>query len=195
MIRFSILAIVLFLAACSTSPVQQINYFLLSGASTTETRSQLSSSTKIPVFIQEIRLAEYLSQSNLAMQLASNQIYYSRQHAWAERLEAGIEKALLQDLNSSPHFHYSTEAPVDASSTLGLIIQFDHFVATDKSNVIASGSYWITGGSKASSTDQIMFNITTTLDRDGYAHAVEKMRFLVTKLSEQIEQDVQAHKV
>lgn len=192
--KYIIVILALLLGACSTSPVQQVNYFVLSGASISESQP-MGAGVKIPVLIEDIRLAEYLNQSNLAMQLNSNQIYYSRQHAWAERLELGIEKTLLADLNQSSEFHYSTNALGLATDNLHrLIVQIDHFVATDKSNVIASGSYWIAGAKDEISYNHKNFNLTVELEKDGYAHAVEKMRFLVSELSAQIEQDIRASK-
>lgn len=184
------LAIIL-LSGCGTSPVQQVNYYLLSGANT-DVNPMIEMKDKERVYIQDVRLAEYLTQSNLSLQLNSHQIHYSRQHAWAESLENGIEKALLHDLNKgSERFYFvgASEPDFDDVSRK-IVIQFDHFIATDQSTVIASGTYWFRKNAEGPNYNQKRFNLNSKLTEDGYPHSVKKLRELLQKLSKLIEQDL-----
>lgn len=191
MIKHVVLFVFVFLVGCSSGPVEQVSYYLLSGAQLKKASIGKPEQLK-PILIEEIRLADYLKQSNLAIQLNSNQIFYSRQHAWAERLQVGLERALLEDLNSqsSVYSFHSQKSPLQVPIVARLVIQFDHFVATDDSKVIATGSYWVASTAEVKKYTKSSFQFEAELRQDGFAHSIEQLRALVSKLSQQINQQL-----
>lgn len=182
------------LFGCSSNPVEQVNYYVLNGANSATNKLGDHTDKTQRILVEDIRLADYLKQSNLAMQLNTNQIFYSRQHAWAERLQVGLEKALMTDLNAaSEDFMFIRESlPSKFKISRKLIIQIDHFVATDKSTVLATGSFWYSDGPEEQHYSQSKFKFEAQLGQDGYAHAIEQLRALVTKISQRISNELSA---
>lgn len=185
MIKSCLMVMMLLLAGCATKPAKNIDYYLLNSAdSTINTALMATSSTTVA--IDEISLASYLTQANLAMQLANHQLHYSKQHFWAEPLQNGIQKALLMDLNSASNdisfvaLHSAMASKVEM--TIG--IQLDHFVATHDSMVVMSGYYWVSSKNDGKISQQpYPFYFTQPLQQDGYPHAVSQLRMLINKLS------------
>lgn len=190
--KLVVIAICLLLTACSTSKVMQVNYYLLNDSSSPEQHVQINGSSA-KVVLHRIELAEYLLQSNLAMQINSHQLHYSRQHAWAEPLTSAISKALITDLNAEQSdFTYMTKNdPIATDHQYELRLQIDHLLATDKSTVIATGYYWLlTKGENNVTNLKKSFNLERKLTKDGYPHAVAQLRELIGQLSNQINRDI-----
>lgn len=188
----------LFVAACSSQSAIKANYYLLNEANsqainkTQESVTHNGSSRYISV--NKIRLSNYLSQPNIAMQLKDHQLYYSNSHLWAEQLDSGISKSLLKDLNqksSSLHF-VSHNSPVTDKASVQLTVEIEHFISTVNSEVILSGQFWLvedtTTDGKMNKSTKRNFNYSLALEKDGYPHSVAKMRQLLTLLSAQIEE-------
>lgn len=181
---------VLFLSGCATSEVSQINYYLLDQA---RHQNVIAESGDTPTHVlADIYLANYLKKSNLPLQLNGHQLYYSTEHVWAEPLSASIGRALIQDLNGTGNNFYlvSSDHPNVKNINRKIVVQFDHFVATDDSTAIISGKYWLQNTDDPKETKERQFNMETSLDEDGFPHAVSKLRSLVARLSKQIEQDI-----
>jgi uncharacterized lipoprotein YmbA len=192
MIKGLLIGICLFLASCSTSNVKQVNYYLLNGTNSVN-HSAVVTQQSIKVVVQKIRLAEYLTQSNLAMQINDHQLHYSRQHAWAEPLDNAISKALLTDLNEqqSDIVFLNKDDPLALEHQYELVLQFDHLIATDKSTVITSGTYWLVSMNENKVTNhQKRFSLEKRLTENGYLHSVSQLRMLLSELSSQIYIDI-----
>lgn len=179
-----------FLSGCSTKPANKMSYYLLNEAASSDELSS-ESIKRIVVSVQDVRLSGYLDKDNLAMQLDEHRVYYSHQDFWAEPLETGVQKALLQDLNqhSSDVQFSEAKTPMIHPISAELIIEVEHFLATDKSSVILSGKYWVTqalGNQKQFKPLYQTFNYSLPLKEDGYGHAVAQMRQLITLLSSDI---------
>lgn len=147
----------------------------------------------IKVVVQQIMLAEYLKQSNLAMQIDSHQLHYSRQNAWAEPLESAIAKALLNDLNGekSEFVFLSKNGPLAYDHQYELVLQIDHLIATDKSTVVTSGTYWFVSVDENNVTNhKKQFSLERRLTEDGYLHSVSQLRMLLGELSGIIYSDI-----
>ena len=182
----SILLLALLLGACTSSEIAKVNYYLLdkAGAGIEAT----SPAQKEKVLVSEVRLANYLKKSNIPIQLANHQLYYSREHLWAEPLPLAIKRTLVNDLNkNSQKNHFITgQHPNSENITRKVIVQFDHFITTDRSKVIASGKYWLVAGNEQTQTMEYSFNMDKTLRLDGYPHAVSQLRHILFSLSEEI---------
>lgn len=186
MIRSILLLTLGLLAGCSSTPQQLNYYFLTPSGEAIETDKAASSQEASIVLLEEIRLADYLNQSSLTMQLNDYQLYYARQHIWAEPLQSSISKALLNDLNRQRDLRFiGLREPSGAEPAFRLSVQIDHFVATDNAEVIASGKYWLANGDGQLLLDN-SFALERSLQRDGYLHAVEQLRGLLAELAQQI---------
>lgn len=183
-----LILLLMVLAGCSSKPAVQASYYLL--YTPVEAQQTSSSPDSQVILLKPVRLSDYLRQDSLTMQVDAHQLYVSRQHLWAEKLQHGITRALLSDINGelTEQLLISSNSPAAKDTTATLTVEFDHFVPTNQSEVIASGRYWIV----KENTKPVMksFVFTDTLKEDGYGHAVEQLRGLVGQLSRQISEDI-----
>ena len=184
------------LVGCTSKPLS-VRYYLLH---TPENNlPNTTDKTKPIAVLQLLNVADYLRHTSLVMQVDQHELYYSSQDVWAEKLESSFYKALLQDLNISGHQNYvASTAPEAIDANTSISIQLAHFHATDKSTVVSSGRYWLSGinqqieQNKNLTSSSHVFFFESQLKQDGYAHAVEQLRTLVTSLGTQIEKDIAA---
>ena len=155
------------LQACTSAP-DNVNYYLLHTAGEENLANKPTQSPKI--VLAKIMLADYLRQNSLVLQVNKNQLYYSALDIWAENLESGISKALLTDLNrQTGNYQYMRYAAPDSeSASHELIVEMEHFLATNDSKVIGSGNYWLID--KASS--KYVFSDKFYLQKDLTKHFV-----------------------
>ncbi|GAA0853327.1 PqiC family protein [Aliiglaciecola litoralis] len=194
MIKTVIIGLLLVLAGCSTKPVAILDYYLLDNAEPKATHSK-QNIPRVTITIQDIGLADYLTQANLAIQLASHQLYYSKQHLWAEPLQKGIQKALLKDLNAatSEFAFVNTRSAMAHAPDVTIGIQVDHFVATHESMVVMAGYYWLQPNNDKQMTKQLTrFHFSKPLEQDGFPHSVSQLRVLISELSDEILSRVKA---
>lgn len=188
----------LVIVACSSQSATNANYYLLNEANnqaSTKTQKSMSDNTSSHyISVNKIRVSDYLSQPNIAMQMQDHQLYFSNSHLWAERLDSGIFKSLLNDLNQqSDSLHFvSHDSPVIGKTSAKLIVEIEHFIATVNSEVVLIGQFWLIG---ETTKDQTMiknikrnFNYSLPLEKDGYPHSVSQMRQLLALLSDNIAQ-------
>lgn len=189
MYRLLSTCLIVLLAACSSAPLS-INYYLLNSNPPPSPTALAEKAIKVE--LAEIKLADYLQQANLILQLKGNQIYYSRQDAWAENLQFAMAKSLLTDLNHADtaiqYFNYRD--PHQGKAGCQLVVEVDHFQATDEALAIAQGSYWLLDSANDKPLLHKSFAHELELEQDGYAHAVKQLRHLLTSLSQQISDDV-----
>ncbi|MFT4940818.1 MAG: putative lipoprotein YmbA [Paraglaciecola sp.] len=177
------------LQACTSAP-NNINYYLLHTAEAENLTKTPIPATKI--VLAKIMLADYLRQNSLVLQVNKNQLYYSALDVWAESLEAGISKALLTDLNhQTDNYQYIRYAAPDSkSANYELILEVEHFLATNDSKVIGSGNYWLVDKASGKHVFSDRFYLQEELNKNGYAHAVEQLRSLLHTLSQKINEDI-----
>jgi len=133
-------------------------------------------------------LPEYLEQSHLVIQMADHQLHYANFHMWAEPLKQGLKKALLADLtkhNSEVNFIAESRG-LNQDNLTTLSVNVDFFHSTAESKVVLSGLYWLESSEKNGQYNNQSFHFELLLDKDGYPHSVEKMRFLVSQLATKI---------
>lgn len=178
------------ITGCSSKPIQ-LSYYTLyhSPAQNQVVRAE---QVKKHIQVSHIRLAEYLQQANLVMQSDKHKLLFSKQHMWAENLQVGIEKALLDSLNgqSSDVLYSGPSEPTRTSCDYELTIHFEHLLPTMQSEVIASGQYWLRDTSNNEVLLQQRFHMLEALDQDGYPHAIAKMRNLIDQLAISIHQQI-----
>jgi uncharacterized lipoprotein YmbA len=182
---FSTLALstlVVFLSSCSSNseiPLET-NYYLLNSQHLAKNSVNINKT----VVLEVLELPAYLDQPQLVMQLNTHQLHYARFDAWAEPLQAGFTKALINDLNlNNNNIQFVTdELKSNKESSDKLIVRIDYFHPTTASKVMLSGVFW-TDNNKGQNIIQQHFFFELLLNEDGYIHAVAQMRQLVSMMS------------
>jgi uncharacterized lipoprotein YmbA len=183
--HFSTLALstlVVFLSSCSSNseiPLET-NYYLLNSQHLAK-NSVIINKT---VVVEVLELPAYLDQPQLVMQLNMHQLHYARFDVWAEPLQAGFTKALINDLNlNNKSIQFVTdELKSNNKSGDKLIVRVDYFHPSTASKVVLSGVFW-TDNNKGKNIMQQHFSFELLLNEDGYTHAVAQMRQLVSMMS------------
>jgi uncharacterized lipoprotein YmbA len=180
MIRLiTLFLLTLCLLSCSTTPAEIKLYSLSIPAGTTDgidNRKTIKTSNTPVLLIDSVKLADYLNNRNLVIQINRHQIYNASHHLWAEDLDKAIANALLHKLKPLENSFYliNNSSRLKDSAKYRLLLEFDAFHATDKSQVIASGKYWVTDNTQNFVLEN-SFSYTLNLEQDGYLHTVEKL--------------------
>jgi len=166
------------LSACSNTTKQTAQYYLLMSDSNTGGQKSRDNAVNIKLYLQNIRLPQYLKQPKLVILKEGNQLHFSHYHLWAESVEQGISKIVKQQL---PQVTWFNKMHADAIS---LVIEVDDFYPTTQGEVILKGRYWLQQGEKIK---LINFSYTTSLESDGFVNAVKQMQSLLILFSADIE--------
>lgn len=170
---------VFFLFGCSsTSP--QVNYYLLDS----EPKAIQNKAALKTVQLNPIHLPRYLDQPQLVTRDNNQKLIIANYHSWADDMSNAIRRILVNDLNNSIDDIFYIESCQNCES---LTISIEHFYPTVNGEVVLSGKYH---RKKNNKNHHATFFLTDDLERDGYDHAVKKMRQLLQKLAHQINKDV-----
>ena len=173
------------LFGCASAP-EKVNYYLLSGAKATVQQEKQPESL---ILLDNIQLPDYLKQQYIVMQLNENQLQFSNQHQWAERLEMSMEKVLLSELNQASDkqlfLSYKQDKQAEAKGRLDIAVE--HFLITDKSQVVLSGEFFV---HRDKEVKRVPFLLKKDLTSDGYPHAISQMRQLVADLALKIAEKI-----
>ena len=176
------LTLLVFLSSCTSRselPLET-NYYLLNSPNVA--KKLLNINKTVVVEVRE--LPAYLDQPQLVIQLNKHQLHYARFDMWAEPLQAGLTKALINDLNlNDTNIQFVTdELPSSVYGTEKLIIRVDYFHPSTDSKVILSGAFW-TENNESQGIILQHFSFELLLNEDGYTHAITQMRRLVSMMS------------
>ncbi|MBA6340264.1 membrane integrity-associated transporter subunit PqiC [Colwellia sp. MB02u-10] len=181
---------IILLGACSSAPANKTQYYLLNSPTTTSAvnTDNILNKNSQHLGITLLELPDYLRQPSLVLQLSSHQLHYSHFHMWAEPLQNSFTQALAQDLNNiDSHFHYIvTPEKNEITAATAVVINITAFHATHQSQALLSGTYWLQGKDGGSPEQEHNFTLTVALNKNGYEHAVEQMRKVITSLAQQI---------
>ena len=184
------LTLIVLLSSCSSSSSYEVpletNYYLLNSPSVA--KKLLNINKTVVVEVRE--LPAYLDQPQLVIQLNEHQLHYARFDTWAEPLQAGLTKALINELNlNDTNIQFVTdELPSSIHIADKLIIRVDYFHPSTDSKVILSGAYW-TENNKSQGIILQHFSFELLLNEDGYTHAITQMRRLVSMMSASVLKD------
>lgn len=177
--------LVVLVSSCSSSSQTPLetNYYLLNSPHIAKPSVSINKTVAVKV----LELPAYLHQPQLVMQLSKHQLHYARFNMWAEPLQVGFTKALISDLNlnnKSIQFVANEFLPEEKMGN-ELIVRVDYFHPSTASKVILSGVFW-RANNESKSIIQQPFSFELLLNEDGYTHAIEQMRRLVSMMSESI---------
>ncbi len=174
------------LGACASKGIQDIYYSLAPGGLTSAaTQSDHQRETRL--ILASVTLPQFLQKQNLVMQKGAHTLVHARHHFWAEPLEDGIAKVLVQDIMKSSS---ALQVEVNAGrwttgSNCSLRLEFDSFHATQSGRVLSAGRFWLQGADSTSPSVQ-QFNYSNNLLADGYAQVVTQLHSALQNLSSTI---------
>tara|TARA_R110000787_G_scaffold65584_9_gene147637 strand:+ start:33047 stop:33658 length:612 start_codon:yes stop_codon:yes gene_type:complete len=183
---------IMLMTACSSNNTPKTQYYLLNSPTLTKASESENKNTNKPVIvINLLELPEYLKQASLVLQLSEHQLHYAYFHMWAEPLQTSITEGLIDDLNTidSRYNYMAMQNPQQIKATTEVIVKITAFHATHQSQAILTGSYWLQHEDNKQAKNY-HFTLTTALTSDGYPHAVEKMRKIMTQLAEIISKNI-----
>lgn len=174
------------LSYCASEPVQ-VNYYLLAGNAPQGVSIQ-ASNTLPSLVIDTVEVADYLQQSGIVLQTADTQIQISKRHLWAETLDSALPKLLFKELQKQSnefnfYLKYSDFVP---RSDYRLLVHIDSLQATDRGEVICSGRYQLVSEADREQVITVDFKFNRDLTADGYDHAIEQLRLLVSDIAQNV---------
>lgn len=183
-----LMASFLTLVGC-TSSVAPLKYYVLH-APDTNTKI-VSDEARQRVKLKSIILPDYLKQRALVVQTSSATLHFSTSHVWAEPLNKSIRQALSAALwKENRILVVPDDVYTDSYPHTGLYIQIDDFLSTYDGEVLVKGQYWL---DNVESPQVHHFDYRQTLQEDGFEHAVEKMRVLISDLANGISSEMIAN--
>jgi uncharacterized lipoprotein YmbA len=178
---------IILLGACSSAPAKKTQYYLLNSPTVTGAvnTDNMHNNNRQHLGITLLELPDYLRQPSLVLQLSSHQLHYSHFHMWAEPLQNSFTQALAQDLNNiDSHFHYIVTP--EKSQVTAVVINITAFHATHQSQALLKGTYWLQSKIEGNPEKEHNFTLTVALNENGYEHAVEQMRKVISSLAQKI---------
>jgi len=163
-------------SACTSNTIQDTYYSLAPGTAAGSVIPALKQ-RESRLTLVSITLPKFLQNQNLVMQNGAHTLVPARHHFWAEPLEDGIAKVLVQGItkNASTLQVESNAGRWSAGTNCSLRLEFDSFHATQSGQVISSGRFWLQDTESKSPIVQ-QFNYSDDLLLDGYAQTVSQLQ-------------------
>lgn len=180
----------LVMTGCSSKPVSMSYYLLHEPLQTTTTQDI----TAWPVLeLRSLSTPDYLKQRSLIVQLSTSELHFSPQHVWSEPVEQGFVQSLKDTMAVSHKVRLQTQSlwTSDVKSGYILDISIEDFIPSHNGMVILRGTYRL--GQSQQPGRIVEFAFQTPLEKDGFAHTVEKMRELVAMLANQVVTGIESH--
>jgi uncharacterized lipoprotein YmbA len=184
--------IVLGLSACSS--VVELKYYQLPVPAAASVNAV---SHDAPVLIVEpVMVANYLNTNALILQTSQVELHRTQQHQWLEALDQQLNRILVSELQAKLTNMSVTTAEFAVKSATPsaqrLVVQIAEFHGTEQGIIILSGRYSWLGGSEGG-VQLRQFRIELPQPEEGYPSMVQTMGAAVSKLSEQIAEQLQSH--
>jgi len=182
------LGILLCHACASTS--EQVKYYRLIPDTSIENNQH--ETDVIRVIISPVRITKILRQEGIVNQIGENEVNIAQYHRWANPLDEAIARSLVKTINSKTHLYHfeklTTQINQHASYTLSLSIE--KFDIRDDASVNISGRYSLLNRNTIPVAEH-SFNFKQSLIKNGYPHAVEKLKQALGQLAEKILTDLE----
>ena len=182
--------IVLGLSACSSAV--ELKYYQLP-VPALSVENTVSSDAAV-LIVEPVMVANYLNTNALILQTSQVELHRTQQHQWLEALDQQLNRILVNELQAKLAKTSVATAEFAVKSTPSqaqrLLVQIAEFHGTEQGIVILSGRYSWLGGS-TTGVQLRQFRIELPQPEDGYPAMVQTMGAAVSKLSEQIAEQLQ----
>lgn len=157
------------IAGCANQPVDKQRYFLPS-VETPQQQKQSDSARLLQ--ISEVKLADFLDQTGLVLQLDDISLNQAKNHVWAEDLREQIYRGLRQRLDKrQPDF---LVVGPQTSADLRLSLTIDAFHARHDGQALTSGQ-WKLSNAQGEIVSLQRFDLQTQLAEPGYPALVRAL--------------------
>ena len=178
------------LTSCSNSPLN-VDYYTLTYPITEKAGSVAHPAKRKLVLIESVSLSEYLRQQGLVTQSNSNQLKFSEQHRWAEKLDEAIMRSMLSHLEMQrPDLRFEGfrgRWKLEPAQRINL--EITHFQVLAKGETKVAGRYWVFDGDNRL-MEKSTFSILKPLTEDGFKNAVAQFDQSLTELASRISRDL-----
>ncbi len=171
-------ALILLVAACGSTPLEQHYYLLRSEAY--EYTGELKPSTRFAM--GQTAVAPYIDQSGLILEVAPGEIRPARHHQWAEPMTGALSNLLLLEVSRAVEANVFPAAASEAPLVFN--VRIDQLHGTFQGDALLVAYWWIRDEEGALTTYQ--FSETRPLARDGYAALADAQTELLLQLARRI---------
>jgi uncharacterized lipoprotein YmbA len=185
--------VLLSIAGCASKTLEDHYYSLVLAADGGVPAAEIGETTG-QLLIAPIMLSDYLDQPGLVIQLGSNKLQTANHHFWAEPLREAISKVLVQDIAAK-----NRTLAVDREhggrgphASCYLNVEFDTFHATDGARVVSRGRFWLVSDDRRVRQE---FDLSGELHADGYGHAVDALRSLLSSVADEVSRSIESNKL
>jgi uncharacterized lipoprotein YmbA len=183
------------IAGCSSQPIVINHYLLNASSSVTEQVSQKPKQSDTYILVTDINLPDYLQNRNLVMQQSNGILSVATKHVWAQPLDSDFGGLLAKSLDAydGVHAYFAPHGTLILkgfrnNNNVKLSIVIEHFMPLDNGTVVLSG-YWQVEH-QGEVQKPVRFNYSKSLNEDGYAHSVKRMRELIVSLASEIQSEI-----
>lgn len=178
------LLLALILAGCASSGGSAVNYYLL----TPDRGGNIINKPGLGVGVGPIELPEYLSRSQVLVQVGSSRVVADRQHRWAGPLQKNFTDVLTSNiahrLGSTDVVIYPWESP--RSVDRQVVIKVTRFIASDSG--VHLDARWRLLDRKGDQVQSGNISLTEPADTRDYDAIVTAMSRLTGRLADRIVQ-------
>ncbi len=161
-------------SACSTTPQTRSTYLLRSESQHESGPLQVGNE-----YLGDVKVASYIDQSGLVLELADGVVYVAKQHHWAEPLRTSLRELLSVEIAAATG--RSLGVPAKDGTRVEVKVSQLHGDADGNAVLIAQWSL-----SSTEMTQAYQFNQNLALEGTGYAALVAAERALLVQLARSI---------
>lgn len=181
--RFLPVLLALILAGCASSGGSSVNYYLL-----TPEKGNIVNKPGLRVGVGPVELPEYLSRSQVLVQVGNSRVVASREHRWAGPLQKNFTDVLTSNiayrLGSADVVIYPWESP--RSVDRQVVIKVTRFIASDSG--VHLDARWRLLDRKGDQVKSGTLSLTEPVNIRDYDAIVTTMSSLAGRLADRIVQ-------
>jgi uncharacterized lipoprotein YmbA len=166
-------------SACSTTPQTRSTYLLRSS-------SHLESGQVVKVgndYLGELKVANYIDQSGLVLELSSGVIHSAKHHRWAEPLRVSLRDFLSTEISAGRGESLAKSPPSHSAQSTRIDVIISQFHGDADGNAVLVARWSLSRGKKRK---DYQFTETIPLGGTGYGALVAAETQLLVQLSESI---------
>lgn len=173
--------LVVTLSGCSTNPPSETSVYLLRATPFDQVSDAVSDSK---IGIGEVRLADYLNEDGIVLELGESRINHARYHLWAEPLRSSVKSVLADDLARQLDRRVETYSnPTTWDHRVDVYIDQLHGTADGQ---IKLAAYWLVTSIESDTPTMDEWQHTMRVDESGYDALVDAHKDMLADLAGRI---------
>ncbi len=165
-------------SACSTTPPTRSTYLLRSSSHVESgPLAEVGNET-----LGELKVANYIDQSGLVLELSDGVVHSAKQHHWAEPLRISLREFLSTEITAETGRSLAS-APSSSAKTTRIDVSISQLHGDAEGNAVLVAQWSLVSGKKRS---EFQFSKTVALEGTGYKSLVAAETQLLVELSQAI---------